>query len=247
MNATTLSLAAADVAQDVREVEYTRLLQQPRGDADRPLDARLVELGREARAWYATHGRPHAGFVRVAVCAIEDAAVRVRDPQTLAETVLSSTSLAERLAHAGSEHLVLGAFTAGEELETEATANWAERPDRAWYLERFGAAVVEHLRERGRAHCAELWNVGLLAPNAPGYVGWPLADQTALFELMAAHDAHTVGPIRPLPSQMLFPKNSLLSVFGTTKHDVGSSSHIVACHACALDPCAYRRAPARTR
>ena len=135
---------------------------------------------------------------------------------------------------------MLGAFTAGAEVEDAAAASWAQRPDRAWYLERFAAAVTEHLRDRGRAHCEELWGIGLLAPNAPGYVGWPLRDQSALLERMVAHDARTVGPIRTLPSHMLTPKNSLLSVFGTTTGDADSP---VACHSCSLDPCAYRRAP----
>ena len=233
---------AAEVAREVRADEFARLLGLPRNGSDAPEDPRLVALAEETRAWYARHGRPYTTLARVAICSVENTYVRVRNTQNLVEKRFNSRPLASQVRRAGTEFLVAAAISAGPELELEAERHWSGRPDKAWYLERFGAAIVEHLLARLRSRCAERWGVELLPTNAPGYVGWPLTDQAALFALLTSDDESALGPIRMTEAGMLSPKNSILTVFGLAAASSDSADdERVPCHTCAYDPCAYRR------
>lgn len=95
----------------------------------------------------------------------------------------------------GSE--TLAAITAGREVEEEVARLWAaDRVDEAYFLDRLAAAVVEHLA------------LSLGTPRSPGHKGFPLSEQSKLYDLLEPRG------IELLPSGMLNPKNSLLATYG---------------------------------
>ena len=96
----------------------------------------------------------------------------------------------------------LAAITAGVEVEDEVARLWAEeRVDEAYFLDRLGAAVVEHLA------------LSLGKPRSPGHKGFPIEEQFRLYSQLTPAD------IEILPSGMLSPKNSILAVYGPDAED----------------------------
>ena len=138
---------ATELAAAVSERELLRLLGMPRG---RGLEGDLRERAEGARAWYAAHGRPFAASCRVGVqdcplpwCASTDG------------TELRSPALAEGLRATRGHAVVVLALSAGREVAAEVGRLWAaERPDEAFVLDRFAAAVTEALVLWCRGRCA---------------------------------------------------------------------------------------------
>ena len=132
---------AAELAAAVTERELLRLLGLPRG---RALEGELRERADGARAWFAVHGRPFAAARRVEVRDLTATGVLLSDGSEL-----SSRRLAEGL-HATRGHAVLVlAVSAGREVAAEVSRAWAEdRPDEAYFLDRFATAVTEALVRR---------------------------------------------------------------------------------------------------
>ena len=124
---------AAELAAAVTERELLRLLGLPRG---RALEGELRERADGARAWFAVHGRPFAAARRVEVRDLTATGVLLSDGSEL-----SSRRLAEGL-HATRGHAVLVlAVSAGREVAAEVSRAWAEdRPDEAYFLDRFATA-----------------------------------------------------------------------------------------------------------
>ena len=81
----------------------------------------------------------------------------------------------------------------------------------------------------------------LLTPFSPGYDRWDLADQQVLHSLAAAADSDL--PIDILPSALLVPQKSLLSIMGISPHQEAAPKGFVPCETCSLNPCHLRRAP----
>jgi len=122
-------------------------------------------------------------------------------------------------------------------------------------LDRFAAAAAESLVR----HAASQLGASLrprrerLLPHlSPGCGGWDLADQHRLLGLLSGsspgpsvrNDCGTpFGPLTLMPSGALQPPHSLLAAFGITDLAVRVRP-LVACGACDLDPCEFRRAPA---
>ena len=235
--------AADDVVAEVAERESRRLLQLPRGG---PLSVELQARAREARRWYASHGRPFTAMRRVALRAIEHDAVRL-DPGT----VLTSEALAAGLRAGGAHAVVVVAASAGPEVAEEAARRWAaDRPDEAYFLDRLAAAVAERLLPRAAsglrddlARCGER----LLPHQSPGCGRLDLADQRCLMALLAGEGHRSrpasCGPVTLLESGALSPQHSVLAVFGVTRRSTVETTDAPACRSCDLEPCEFRRAP----
>jgi len=220
----------------------------PRG---RALEGDLRDRAEDARAWYAENGRPYAAARRAALLSCEGASVRLDDG-----TELRSAVLAERLRRGEAHGVVAFAATAGGEVAEEAGRRWAtDRPDEAYFLDRFAVAVTERLvfwaaGELCRA--SEASGETLLPHLSPGCGQWDLADQHRVMALLGGASAPgegervRLGPLELLPSGALHPQHSLLAVLGVTRR-VGASAPEDLCRDCDLDPCAFRRAPFTAR
>jgi len=230
-------------AVPVPEAEFLRLLGYPRGHQP---DGRVHELMQWARAWFAAHGRPwmHGREVVLTVA---------RGSVWLDGREFRSPQLLEHLTASGATRVVLVAVSAGVEAEEEARRLWeAGRPDEYFFLEAYASAVVEQLiaAASGRL-CEAAAREDLLAvPHlSPGYTGWEVAEQVALFDHITGGGRHALpGPLEVLSTGMLRPKKSLLAVVGLAPATAGAavaSTTPVPCERCACTPCAYRRAPQR--
>ena len=228
----------ADLASGVEETEYARLLGYP----DRRLPSGPVAASAgNARSWFRRHGRPWVLTRRLAIRQIGKRDVEVEDGP-----LLSSPLLARRLRRAGAEALMVALVSAGHEADERAASLWAaERPDDAYFADRFATAVVEHLavwtgdllrrdlRRTGR---------GPTASYAPGYPGWDL-DQMARVGRCLTGDEGESSRFEILPSGMIRPASSLLAVFGVTTdlEAADRSWHRSGCQWCALVDCDFRR------
>jgi hypothetical protein len=115
----------------------------------------------------------------------------------------------------------LAAITAGSEVEEEVDELWrSDRVDEAYFLDRLAAAVVERIASELGPH------------RSPGYGGFPLEEQQALF----AQFAPLSPEIEILPSGMLKPKNSLLGIFSLAGRAARNP-----CSSCGLPRCSFRR------
>lgn len=232
-----IHLVDTNPAVAVPEAEYMRLLGYPPGHVP---GERARELAAWARAWYARHGRPWIHLREVALACAGDTVRLDGQPFT-------SGSLRDHLRETGATRAVLAVVSAGRTCEEEARRLWEDsRPDEYFFLEIFGSAVVEQLvaAASGRI-CTAGAHDGLVAvPHySPGYAGWNVADQPALFHLLTLGRTDALPePVEVLSSGMLRPKKSLLAVFGLAPS--GSvAAHASPCTRCPLTPCAYRRAP----
>lgn len=240
---------AAELAAAVTERELLRLLGLPRG---RALEGELRERADGARAWFAVHGRPFAAARKVEVRDLTATGVLLSDGSEL-----SSRRLAEGL-HATRGHAVLVlAVSAGREVAAEVSRAWAEdRPDEAYFLDRFATGVTEALvLQASGAECRTASEAGetLLPPHSPGCGDFEIGDQHRLMALLGGApngERVALGPLELLPSGALDPPHSLLAVLGVTREAIAAMTPEALCRGCELDPCAFRRAPSsasRTR
>ncbi len=242
-------------AAPVAEAEYARLLGYPRG---RELEGRARELAEEARAWYGRHGRPwlYARQAEAFTCAGEGIEIEGAS--------FTCARLAGLLQKSAAHSLVLAACGAGVETEMEAARRWRDdKPDEYFFLEMFGAAVVEWLvTELGARLCAwaEARQWAVLPHYSPGYPGWDIAEQPRLLALLTpargqARPAQAGNfpavawpePLEALDSGMLRPRKSQLMIFGLTRHGerLRRLSELSPCENCSFGPCQYRRAAYR--
>jgi hypothetical protein len=237
-----LRLTAAEAAAGVSERELRRLVGLPRG---RELDGELRERADAARAWYAGRGRPFAATRRIGVATLAADRVRLADG-----TDLRSARLASGLRASRGHAVVVLAVSAGREVAAEVARAWAEdRPDEAWFLDRFATAVTEALVLTVAGNeCAAASTAGetLLPPHSPGCSDFELGDQHRLMALLGgapAGERVALGPIELLPSGALDPAHSLLAALGVTRESLPDTTPEALCRGCELDPCAFRRAP----
>lgn len=225
----------------VQESEYKRLLGFP---AHHALEGRSRELADQARTWYAKNGRPWIYGREL------DGVKLPVDGLQLDGTAFSSRQLHDNFKEARVERVLLTAVSAGPECEEEAAELWrAGKPDEYFFLEMYGSAVVEHLitLASGRI-CAWADGQGMVAlPHySPGYSGWDVAEQGALWKLIRqARNGDFPGELDVLDTGMLRPKKSLLAIFGLSREldKVRSRTRLVPCENCSLPGCRYRRAP----
>lgn len=225
----------------VADAEYRRLLGFP--SAHEPGE-RAEELARGARDWYAVHGRPWL-YLREVAFEFPGAGETLR----LDGVEFDSPKLREHLRSVNATRALVVLVSAGAACEEQARRLWEdEKPDEYFFLEVFGSAVVEQLVASVSGRICDLAERdGLIAtPHySPGYVGWDIADQSRLFELLAARLTQPLPEtLSVLASGMLKPKKSLLAVFGLTPRpaNVRELARLVPCESCSLQPCQYRRA-----
>lgn len=207
----TLPVTGAELAGAIAPEEQARLLGLPRR---RAFEGEIAERAAAARSWYAAHGRPFVAWRRVALLGVEDPRVMLSSG-----AVLTSAALSRRLAAAQADAVVVLAASAGPEVAEEADRLWQEeRPDEAFFLDRFGASVAERLVRFGAEALARLGAEGeMLLPHlSPGCSDWDLGDQHRLWALLFG-DGEERGPLRILDSGGLFPRHSLLAGLGVTR------------------------------
>lgn len=229
-----------DPGEQIPAEEYARLLGYPAG---RALDGRVGQLADASREWYRQHGRPWAHGREVGIERIDGRSIEVAGGVTLESPVLAG-----RLAGARAETLIVAAVSAGPEVDDRTADLWSrERPDEAFFLDRFGAAVAEYLaRIVGDGLRSAEGDRTVLPGYSPGYDGWELEQQHQVHTLLTADpDRPLPGPLELLDSGMLLPKSSLLAVFGTTA-DMQLATQAWARHKCAwcsLARCDFRTVP----
>jgi len=241
--AETFALAATVPEVKVRPEEYVRLLGYPRGWV---LEGRALELAHWAEDWYAANGKPW-------FYAREAANLKISGDSIFIDGVpFASRRLRTTLEQAKAESVALVAVGAGREIEEEAIRRWEdEKPDEYFFLEIYGAAVVEHLITlTGAKLCewAEERGMAALPHYSPGYAEWDVAEQGRLLALIKQGEQKPFPfEIQALDSGMLRPRKALLAVFGLTSHteQLRRLTDLIPCENCSFSPCRYRRAPYR--
>lgn len=248
-----LSVSAIDAASGVADAEFRRLLGIPRG---REVTAEIDERAGLARRWYAARGRPFVAARRLALRSAGPGSVTLETGE-----VLTGAALAERLRDGEAHALVVLAVSAGPEVAAEAARLWADdRPDEAYFLDRFAAAVAEQLVwQASAALCGDATaaDEGLLPHLSPGCGRWEIEAQHQLMALLCADEpwprvdpsADTgdglqelaLGPMTMLASGALRPQHSLLAALGVARRAIVATPES-SCRSCELTRCRFRRA-----
>lgn len=220
----------------VEQAEFARLLGYP---PEKPLTDRAAELAWQARAWYRREGRPWM-YGRLARSS------EIRGEETLIEgTGFAGPALRDRLGACDAHGTCLVAVGAGPELEARARALWLEnRPDEYFFLETYGAAIVESLMTAA-ARRLDAWAATrgwFVTPHvSPGYPGWDVAEQGRLLSVLTQTVAAPwPGSVDALESGALRPTKSQLAVFGLTGDARRAGRRTVPCDTC-LESCDVRR------
>ena len=237
--------SAAELAAAVSELELLRLLGLPRA---RGLAGELGDRAQAARSWYAANGQPFAATQRLAVAGLSTSEVRLAGG-----TALRSAALADGLRATDGHAVVVFAVSAGREVAAEIGRLWAsDRPDEAYFLDRFAAAVTEALvLWTSGGECRQASGAGetVLPPLSPGCGRFEIGDQQRLMRLLGgvptSDERLRQGPIEVLPTGALDPPHSLLGVFGLTRQRLAATTPQDLCRACVLEACGFRRAPFR--
>ena len=238
-----------NLSQEINHVvvsseEYQRLLGFPAdfnlADSDQDLIGRIAQ----AKEWYNTHGKPWT-FTQL----IDDIKI-TNNHVELNGVVFVSSVLRQKLFQAKAHSVVLVAVSAGPEAEAHAAEHWKnDRPDDYFFLEMYASSVVESLVTHvGGQLCrwAEQQGDKVLPHYSPGYTGWDMADQEALFNLFQHSPEHPFSDrIDILCSGMLKPKKSLIGLFGITRREnvADEVNSLIPCKQCSLNNCAFRRKP----
>lgn len=223
----------------VRDAEYRRLLGYPR---DHELGERALELMAWVRGWFAEHKQAWT-YLREVEIRMDNSCLAIDGHE------FRSEQLYAHFRRAGVERAMLVAVSAGPDAEVCARSLWESgKPDEYFFLETYGAAVVEELIASVNARiCAMAESRGLQAIRhySPGYGDWDVAEQNPLFDLLEAGARRAFGgPLEVLPSGMLRPKQSQLALVGLASRDVSPAPR-VPCRSCSFSPCQYRRVPYR--
>lgn len=239
-----LTPLAAELAAAVSERELVRLLGLPR---ERALEGELAARADAARDWYASQGDPFAATRRIAVAEATADVVQLEDG-----TRLRSAALSDGLRRVEGHAVVALAVSAGRAVAAEASRRWAtDRPDEAFFLDRFAAAVTEALllwASGEECRSASAAGETLLPPLSPGCGDFDIADQHTLLALLGGapqQERAVLGPIELLPTGALAPPHSLLAAVGVTRQALARTTPDDLCRSCALERCTYRRAAHR--
>jgi hypothetical protein len=223
--------------------EYVRLLGYPRG---RELEGRVRELANWAEEWYAANGKPWIYARQAEKFGVSGDSICI-DGVSFVSRRLRST-----LEEAKAESVALVAVGAGREIEEEAAQRWLdEKPDEYFFLEIFGAAVVEQLITLAGARLcdwAEQRGIVVLPHYSPGYAEWDIAEQPRLLALIKNSEQQPFPfELGALDSGMLRPRKALLGVFGLAppSEQLSRLTELIPCENCSFSPCRYRRVPYR--
>ena len=232
-----LRVSGAEIAASVPAREFNRLLQLPR---DRELEGDLRNRADGARAWYAQHGDPFVAFNRMDVHHISE------DTIQLANNVeLHSRVLARRLSEGQAHALIVMAASAGPTASQEVASLWKlERPDEAFFLDRFAVGVTERLifwTSNTLCREGEAANETMMPHLSPGCGNWDIEDQHKVMSLLSGGD-RKLGPLQLMETGALHPQHSVLAAMGLTHLKFAVTPERL-CRSCDLSPCAFRRAP----
>ncbi len=230
----------------VPAAELRRLLGYPPG---RRPDARVSSLTNKAADWYERHGRPWT-YVRYAgIEKIDQTGVRLGGGR-----LLRGRELAASLQEAEAATVAVAAVSAGPGADEQVAHLWAqELPDESFVLDAYCSAITERLvAHAGNLISGKAATTGrrCLPHRSPGYGDWPLSDQAVLGGLLVDDSPQPLpGPLKVLRSGMLWPKKSLLAVFGLTPHLERAPERTASppCSNCDWTPCAFRRTALRDR
>ena len=230
----------ADLAARIAPAEHARLLGYP----DRRIPAGPVRRrAGESRDWYARNGQPWAFASVVRIRRIADSEVRLANGERFA-----APALARRLARTEASALVVVAVSAGVAVDRRSRRLWlSRRPDEAYLLDRFAAAVVEHLAADAGSRLRRLARdrgLGLLPGIGPGHEGWDVGQQARVARcLTGVGGAPPPRTFQVLASGMIRPKSSLLAVFGlTSRTDLADTAwRRRPCGWCSAAACGFRR------
>ena len=226
---------------NVLQEEYKRLLGYPN---NYKLEGSARELADWARQWYTENGNPWVYALQFNKLDYTEENLRIDNIE------LSSKKLRKQFAKAQVSSAMLLLVSAGSECEEKTKQLWEEeKPDKYFFLEIFGSAVVEHLiTTTGFRVCewAEKNDMAVLPHYSPGYAGWRIEDQHQLLKLIKQKTSVILpGDIDILESGMLKPKKSMLAIFGITQQvdKVMDFRDLIPCQICSLQTCQYRRVP----
>ena len=169
-------------------------------------------------------------------------------------TTLRGPALARRIQRSGACIGVVVGVSLGAEVDLRIEQLWAEdRPDLAFFLDAYASLAVGRLMQRTAREVADRkrpHGLTVLPHTSPGYDGWPLEDQAALFGLLERGTPELEAPpmdghLRLLDSGMLAPRKSLLGLLPVTA-DLGPLALDVlrtSCRSCSMPACAHRSMP----
>lgn len=175
------------------------------------LEDSLVGHLEDMRIWFAKHAQP---WTAASLCNVEEICAQ----EVLLEggVELRSDVLAAGLREGEVSQVVIALVSAGAEVDQEIDRLWkADRPDEAMFLNACAIAYVEEVRDAGRKRLASLYeSVGLhvLPHYCPGYEGWRLEDQGALYSLI-----EDPGPVQVGERSVLSPAKSTLALFALAR------------------------------
>lgn len=226
---------------EIQENEFKRLLGYPE---NYELEGRSLELANWTRQWYNKNGKPWIYAFQINDLDFTGGKLKIGGIE------LASQKFRDLLVQAKAFSAMIVIVSAGEECEKKANQFWSEgKPDEYFFLEIFGSAVVEHLvASVGAQFCywAEENDLGILPHYSPGYFGWEVTDQIHLFDLIKDKGEYKLpGEIRIFETGMLYPKKSMIAVFGISNHlnKEGNLAGYIPCQNCAMFSCKYRRNP----
>jgi len=183
------------------------------------MEPMVSSLANSTREWYRKHGTPWTNATWRDIGSIQG------DSVWLASGVeVKSPRLARGLEEVEARAVVVAAFSAGARVDEEIDRRWKEdRPDEAMFLHAYAVTVCEHLRASGATRLRDQLGpsgITVLPHYSPGYEGWPLSEQAALFSVLSGSVSSGIDdrcPLRVLPSGGLRPARSTLAAFGITR------------------------------
>ncbi len=224
----------------VKPQELHRLLGYPESYEINETVQQLIDW---AGDWFFQNGKPWINKTEVGIDYDQNQQMR------LDGISISGEELGKRFWQAKVDRSILIAASAGEAVDSEIKRLWKEGfPDRYYFLEMYATAVVEEIiTSWAAAVCAEADRVGLavLPRYSPGYSGWDLSCQKDLYRILDSKVPGFGQRISILPSGMLFPKKSQISLIGLAKQssEFSTSTLESPCRTCSFSPCQFRREP----
>lgn len=223
----------------VKTKNYLRLLGFP--NTYKP-DENILEMIDWVENWYDRNGSPWVEQFDVTILIDE------KDYFFANDIKIESPELFKRFSEAKVDRAIMLVASAGKELEEEAQKYWKQGiPDKYYFLEIYGSAMVEELISLNtRKICSNSETEGyrVLDRYSPGYYGWDITGQHDLFSIISKSDKSiTENKLKILESGMLWPKKSQISLNGLSKFINKSKGNQLPCINCFYDNCDFRRAP----
>jgi len=223
----------------VRLKEYLRLLGFPKNYT---AETNMLEMVEWAENWYAENGKPWIEKYDI------DITFNSKHELYANGVFLDSPELNKRFKEVKVDKAVMLIASAGRELEEKAASFWKKGiPEKYYFLETYGSAVVEELitsNTRKICKVSGQFEYSVLDRYSPGFYGWDISGQHALLKIMKQSDPIIpLEKIAVLDSGMLWPKKSQISLIGLSKHKAKTNSNQLPCLTCFYEGCQFRKVP----